>query len=124
MDAKQFDYIVSSRFNKCKNALVSKSHEYASENDQLHNFKKAADIQGITPVEALRGMWAKHLVNVMDIIEQVSWGELPSDRVLDEKLGDTVNYALLLEGLIQELKAVEGAGGEGESKPGSIERVR
>ena len=50
-----------------------------------------------TPEMALWGMWCKHLVSVKDLIN------FPGDatpELIKEKLGDVINYALLLEGLL------------------------
>lgn len=102
MTPEKFNEIVDKRLSKCRETLTVKAGEYASEQDRLHNFKRAGDMQNISDAEALRGMWAKHLVSVMDIIEQVAAGGCPEPELWEEKAKDTINYVLLLEGLIED----------------------
>ena len=106
MHPNQFSTLAARRLDQCSSVMVAKAQEYSRGNDRLHNFKRAALMQGITPAEALRGMWAKHLVSIMDIIDDLTLGTVPSQAMVDEKIGDTINYAVLLEGLIAEQQAV------------------
>lgn len=102
MSPEEFDKIVEERIAKCASTLDLKANEYAT-SDRLHNFKLAAALQDIEPETALLGMWAKHIVSVVDIIYGIEHrAEIPSKELLSEKLTDVINYALLLEGLIEE----------------------
>lgn len=82
--------------------LASKACEYASDEDRLHNFKAAAELEGDTPAEALRGMLRKHWVSIADLVWSDTIGEKPSFAMIDEKIGDAVNYLILLEALLKE----------------------
>ena len=44
----------------------------------------------------------KHRVSLMDIVDDLEKGILPSQKTLDDKMDDLHNYLLLLEGLIVE----------------------
>ena len=99
MNSENFNKIVENRLEACKEILVNKNKEYSSETDRLHNFKVAARIDGITPEQALWGMYKKHLVSVMDLVA------FPGDatpEILREKITDSINYHLLLEALLME----------------------
>jgi len=50
-----------------------------------------------TPERALWGMAKKHLVSVTDLIH--GRAEVTPERI-DEKIGDMINYLILLEGLL------------------------
>lgn len=102
MNTETFNAIVDQRVEKIKATLIKKAAEYSSEDDRLHNFKVAARINGETPERALWGMMAKHLVSVIDIIADSNRGKLPSAAMRDEKLGDAINYLILLEALLIE----------------------
>ena len=102
MNTETFNSIVDQRVEKIKATLVRKSAEYSSDDDRLHNFKIAGRINGETPEKALWGMMAKHLVSVIDIIADSNRGKLPSAAMRDEKLGDAINYLILLEALLIE----------------------
>jgi hypothetical protein len=91
------------------NTLTKKSDEYATE-DRLHNFKVAAEIQNCTPIKALGGMMCKHTVSVYDLINDHEAGkDIPMD-LWREKIGDSINYLLLLKALIVEDKELTTGG--------------
>lgn len=98
-----FDEIVKSRLEKIKEILGAKAAEYASQSDRFHNFNVAGRIAGITPEKALYGMMLKHEVSVIDLIESAgSCPEKLNDALIDEKIGDNINYLILLEGLLKQ----------------------
>lgn len=99
MNNKDFEALIDNRLKECRETLFAKGKEYSSDTDRLHNFKIAARIAGITPEKALFGMYLKHLVSVMDLIN------FPGDatpELIKEKIGDSINYHLLLEALLVE----------------------
>ena len=101
MDTKRFENAIEKRIAKCIDTLSVKSDEYATE-DRLHNFKVAAEIQNCTPITALAGMMAKHTVSVYDLIQKQEQGYVVSREMWDEKIGDSINYLILLSALVQE----------------------
>lgn len=104
MHPTQFTKIVEHRLAACHHVLAVKGAEYSKHNDRLHNFKSAAAMDGTTPARSLWGMWKKHIVSIKDIIDDLDAGTVPSPEMVHEKLGDNINYTLLLEGLIEELR--------------------
>lgn len=103
MTNERFCEIVGDRCTKIKLVLANKAKEYAADDDRLYNFKRAAEIARKSPIDALFGMMLKHIVSSIDIIENVGKGILPSEALLEEKLGDFVNYLVLAEAVIKEL---------------------
>lgn len=99
MNNEDFTRNIQGRFAQSEETLLKKAKEYASDEDRLHNFQVAAKLQGMTAREALGGMMAKHVVSVYDLIRQP---ELASPEVWDEKLGDNLNYLLLLSAVVEE----------------------
>ena len=59
-------------------------------------------MQATTPENALIGMLAKHMVSILDMVDDIPSGAYHGIQEWDEKIGDAVNYLLLLEGLIEE----------------------
>jgi len=98
MNNEQFNQVVENRIDQIRKVLVNKAAEYASDTDRLHNFKVAAriDVVPVTPEQALLGMWRKHLVSILDMIASKT---TPSAALRDEKIGDSINYLILLEAL-------------------------
>ena len=102
MNAKDFDKIVTARMDWCTKTLCAKGDEYARGGDRLWNFKVAARKLNCHPAEALAGMMVKHAVSVDDIIDGLAKGIVPPKELVAEKIGDSINYLLLLEGLVEE----------------------
>ena len=111
MTFETFNKIVKRRLQACRDLLVPKGEEYSRDGDRLYAFKRAAEILRCTPHKALLGMYLKHLVSVIDMVEDYEKeGVLPTDKVLTEKMDDSINYHLLLEGLFREQMGVSSKG--------------
>lgn len=102
MTEGQFDEIVNHRCNKIAKTLVEKGKEYRRNNDPLHNFRVAAKVQNTTEEKALWGFAVKHYVSFLDILNDIEKGLLPKEEVVDEKIGDLINYLILCEASIKE----------------------
>jgi hypothetical protein len=100
MTTDRFNTIIDETIAKTKDVLVNKAMEYATE-DRLHNFKVAAALEQCTPEQALFGFLAKHLVSLSDMCQNQSELGYP-DYKWDEKIGDSINYLLLLRALVEE----------------------
>lgn len=96
-----FNEIVEGQCAHIKSVLASKGKEY-SRGDRLSNFKTGGRIINDTPEHALMGMKLKHDVSVIDIVDDLEQGNLPTYGVLSEKIGDSINYLILLKALIIE----------------------
>ena len=106
MRTEQFEEVINNRIETCKSVLCSKAEEYATD-DRLHNFKVAGKLQKCTAVKALGGMMAKHTVSVYDLIDDYEQGKAISKEMWTEKIGDSINYLLLLTALLEEDKNVD-----------------
>jgi hypothetical protein len=105
MDQKTFDDVIDITLEKVRTILGRKQAEYAR-GDRLHNFKVAGAIANTTPEMALRGMMAKHVVSVYDLIKDIEDGKKVEFILWDEKTLDTINYLILLRALLYERDGV------------------
>jgi hypothetical protein len=99
MDNKEFESIFDGTVSTARALLVEKAKEYASDVDRMHNFKAAAGALNVTPELALRGMSTKHTISVNDMVKN------PDNYTMqqwEEKLGDELNYIILLKALVWE----------------------
>ncbi len=100
MRIDELDIIVERRITYIKQVLQSKGKEYISGGDRLDNFRRAADLLCVTSKQALLGFVAKHIVALYDFAQRpdddVSYGQW------EEKIGDIINYMILLDALITE----------------------
>lgn len=97
MNSKDFNELVEARCSKIKATLASKGKEYSTDDDKLHNFNKAGIRSGQSREKALMGMKLKHEISIDDIILNLDKGRIPTIEVIDEKIGDIINYFVLLE---------------------------
>jgi len=109
MNVIKFNVMLKERIEATERVLASKNKEYASDVDKLHNFKRAGNMLNCSPEYALVGMWTKHIISLLDIVDKINTDaeerytpkELTKE-MLDEKIGDAINYLILLEALIKE----------------------
>lgn len=92
MDNQTFAEVVNDQIQRTTSVLFSKAEEYSKDYDRLHNFKVAAELQGVTPRNAILGMMAKHTVSVYDMGDDAIYTE----EYVNEKIGDHINYLILL----------------------------
>lgn len=102
MNEKDFNIILERRLRLIREVLAAKADEYAKD-DRLHNFKRAAEIdQSKTPAQVCAGFMLKHIVSVLDLVDDDAAGKLVRVKMRDEKIGDAINYLILLEALLSE----------------------
>lgn len=99
MNEQQFQEILKAQMTLCEKTLSKKGAEYAYDADRLHNFKVAAALQGESQAQALGGMLSKHIVSIFDMIREDTYYSL---EMWDEKIGDAMNYLILLKAIIIE----------------------
>lgn len=97
----EFSEVFERRMAQSGLTLVKKATEYAR-GDRLSNFKKAAGALACSPEKALVGMLIKHLISIIDLVDDVERGALADYPLWDEKIGDAINYLILLDALVQE----------------------
>lgn len=102
MNQEQFETIMKKRLIKTCETLTAKASEYAR-GDRLSNFKKIADMLDTTPEKALIGLVMKHIVALVDFIDDIYFDDKlqPYSR-WDEKIGDVMAYMVLLDAMVQE----------------------
>lgn len=106
MKHAKFDKLLKEILKRTTNVLSTKSDEYSTDVDKLHNFKRAGAMLNCTPEKALIGMWTKHIISILDIVDRIERNEHDETQAevhaLEEKIGDAINYLILLEALIKE----------------------
>jgi len=99
MTQEDFDVLVNTRLASCRKVLTSKTGQYASKKDRLHNFKLGAALVRQTPAQYAMQLTTKHIVALSDKIVN---NETMTESFITEKIGDIINYMLLIEAINQE----------------------
>ena len=97
-----FDALVQQRVEKITQTLIEKGKEYQRNFDPLHNFRVGARVSNTTEEKVLWGFALKHYISFLDILNDIEVGVLPKETVVDEKIGDLINYLILCEASIKE----------------------
>jgi hypothetical protein len=103
MTPSEFKNLLKERFKKIEDTFVIKQKEYASNIDVFDNIRNGIRLS-IFNTEEEQVAWsylAKHLESIMSILEKLP-EEQPSKEVIDEKIGDAINYLIIIEGLLKE----------------------
>jgi hypothetical protein len=101
MNQNDFNNLVDSTMESCKKKLVQKREEYVNDPniDVLSNFKSNAELSIVGTPEGIGWeLMTKHLQSIKDYCE----GRKVSSAVLDEKIGDAINYLVLIKAIISE----------------------
>jgi len=105
MTRKQFvQDVVQRRVQLIQDVLQSKNEEYAGQEDVFKAFTEALPLSFHDTKQAVAWEFmVKHLQSIKMIIEARSKsGKIPDEKVLEEKIGDAINYLILIEGMFKE----------------------
>lgn len=100
MMSREFEVVVKATMKRCLDVLEDKARQYAPV-DRHANFKQTAKIRGKEPEQALIDMWMKHLTWILKSVDELP-GNCETIVQWDERIIDTINYMLLLRGLVME----------------------
>lgn len=102
MTESEFMTVLNRRIELIKEVLGKKAAEYARSGDRLSNFKRAAAYLRCTPERANLGANSKHLVSIADMVDDLEKGQHHPVAMWEEKLGDAINYLILMEAQVKE----------------------
>ena len=104
MKIDDFFELLEKRFSKTREVYHVKMNEYADVTDVFRSFKKGVGFSFHDTPEGVAWEYAcKHFESIKSIIEKLP-GEVPTDELLEEKIGDAINYLIIIEGLLKERK--------------------
>ena len=102
MTYKEIQSLLEKRFDKTRETYSKKMNEYATDLDVFQSFKKGVGFSFHDTPEGVAWEYAcKHFESIKNIISKCHH-EVPTDDLLEEKIGDAINYLIILEGLIKE----------------------
>ena len=90
-----FKTVLRDTLNSIEKTLGVKAMEYVRNDNAMHNFDVGARITGQTREKVLHGFALKHHVSIHDMRNDIEAGKLPSKEIVDEKVGDAINYLIL-----------------------------
>lgn len=103
MTETDFEYVLHNRLKKIEEVLAVKAKEYVRNEDRLHNFNVGAKLSGRIREKVLwDGFALKHYVSILDMLNDIENGKLPDEGIVEEKIGDLINYLVLLEASIKD----------------------
>jgi len=99
MKKEEFSNKVEQRINLIRQTLLTKHEEYAKDDNVFRNFDEAAGGLSLhsTSAQVLWSYMTKHLVSIKDIVAD---NKPVKAEVVSEKIGDVINYLILLEAML------------------------
>ena len=103
MTLTEFKKLLQDRFRMIDSTFKVKQSEYANDIDVFENIKNGVrlSIFNTEPEQVAWSYAAKHLESIMSILEKLPEEE-PSEELINEKIGDAINYLIIIEGLLKE----------------------
>lgn len=101
MTREDFSRRVEKRIDLVRQSLLTKHKEYAKDDNVFRNFDEAAgglSLHG-SSAEVLWSYMTKHLVSIKDIVAD---NKSADPAVVSEKIGDIINYLILLEAMLNQ----------------------
>lgn len=103
MSHDDFAKMLDRRVQLTREVLVLKSREYSTADDKLHNFRRAAELDPTrSAAQHCLAFAHKHYVSLHDLVDEFANGDRRKAAILSEKVGDLVNYLILLEAILTE----------------------
>jgi hypothetical protein len=101
MTRDKFSKEVEKRIDLIRQTLLTKHKEYAVDDNVFRNFDEAAGGFSLhsKSAQVLWGYMTKHLVSIKDIVAE---GKPAKPAVVSEKIGDVINYLIILEAMLNE----------------------
>ena len=100
MTHEKFNNFAKNFVKQTTSVLYAKGKSYAlNRNDRLEHFKSAAKYLNTTPQEACLAQLTKHLISIRDMV-CANDGDVFSPEQWDEKIGDAINYLVLLRAIV------------------------
>ena len=96
-----YEEAVCGMLDHCREVLTAKHRENATDDD-FHNFNVAAELQNVTPLQALIGMMDKHVVSVHDMVAEHAEGREITLELWEKKICDNINYLLILWAMVNQ----------------------
>lgn len=100
MTQEQFNVFAKNFVKQTTSVLYAKGKSYAlNRNDRLEHFKQAGKYLDTTPKEACLAQLTKHLISIRDMVCAKETAKFSPEQ-WDEKIGDAINYLVLLRALV------------------------
>ncbi len=99
--SKFFEEGIEERIRLTHEVLAIKGKEYRRNGNPFHNFEVGAALENKNQFDILHGFFLKHYISYLDILNDLREGREVSISVLEEKIGDMINYLAIQENQIK-----------------------
>jgi len=102
MNLSRFKCLLQGVFNRTESVFNKKRNEYSHDQDVFANLRNGVAFSIHDEPEQVAYEYAcKHLESIQSMIKKLP-DELPSEKLINEKFGDAINYLIIIEGLLKE----------------------
>ena len=98
----KFEILLNKVFDRTRNVLTKKSKEYATDEDVFQSFKNGTGFSFHNEAEKVAYEYlCKHLESIQTMLSDLN-NNPPDEEYINEKIGDAINYLIIIEGLLKE----------------------
>lgn len=101
MTQEEFNKIVESRIELIRSTLTAKGEEYTSKEDVFESFTAMANGLSLHD-DSTKVLWELLVKHLYSIRKMINSEVMPDIEHVKEKIGDAINYLILLEGIFIE----------------------
>ena len=94
-----FEEIIERTQSQIRQLLIVKGKEYVRNGDPFHNFHRGAEMNRESAPRSLHGYLGKHIVNYLDMLDDIDNGKKFTAAQIKERFGDMLTYIHLQEAL-------------------------
>lgn len=91
--------------NAIKHLLTVKAIEYIRNNNPFHNFERGAELLLLSRESVICAYMTKHLISIMDMVDDSDANKVLSEELIDEKINDTIAYLIVLKAALKDTRA-------------------
>ena len=103
MNSNDFTELVHETHKTTIDLLIVKGGEYAGSDDRLANFKRGAELTGVTPLQCAFIYASKHYDAIATFVrDQAADVVRPRSESIEGRLDDLMNYCILMKALVRE----------------------
>lgn len=103
MDQLTFDNFLIETIKSSAELLRVKGGEYAGSTDRLANFKRGADLTGVTPLQCAFIYASKHYDAIATFVRDQAAGTVRErSESIEGRFDDLINYCILMKALVRE----------------------
>lgn len=91
--------------DRVKELLTVKALEYIRNDNPFHNFERGSDLLQLSRESVICSYMTKHIISIMDLVDDSDEQKIISEELIDEKINDTIAYLIILKAAMKNTRS-------------------